>query len=84
MPRKVVSQLSLSEGDKFEVRVKDGNIFLIPVAVYPKSHVSALGNLRKLCCADLLRILSQFEAKKRRRRSATARLFGKEVRQKAR
>ena len=42
------------------------------------------GNLRKLCCADLLRILSQFEAKKRRRSSATARLFGKEVRQKAR
>jgi len=43
-----------------------------------------LGNLRKPCCADLLRILLQFEAKKRRRSSATARLFGKEVRQKAR
>ena len=42
MPREVVSQLSLSEGDKFEVRVKDGNIFLIPVAVYPKSYISAL------------------------------------------
>ena len=28
---------------------------------------NGFGNLRKLCCADLLRILSQFEAKKRRR-----------------
>ena len=42
MPRDVVSELNLSEGDKFEVRVKDGTIFMIPVAVYPKSYVSAL------------------------------------------
>jgi AbrB family looped-hinge helix DNA binding protein len=42
IPREVVSELSLSEGDKFDVRVKNGTIFLIPVAVYPKSYVSAL------------------------------------------
>ena len=42
MPREIVSQLNLSEGDKFEVCVKDGAIFLIPVAVYPKSYIDAL------------------------------------------
>ena len=42
IPREVVSELSLSEGDRFDVRVKNGTIFLIPVAVYPKSYVSAL------------------------------------------
>jgi AbrB family looped-hinge helix DNA binding protein len=42
MPREIVSELKLSEGDKFEVCVKDGTIYLIPVAVYPKSYVTAL------------------------------------------
>ena len=42
IPREIVSQLNLSEGDKFEVCVKSGTIFLIPVAVYPKSYVEAL------------------------------------------
>jgi AbrB family looped-hinge helix DNA binding protein len=42
MPREIVSELNLSEGDKFEVRAKNGAISLIPVAVYPKSYVSAL------------------------------------------
>ena len=42
VPREIVSELGLSEGDKFELCVKDGAIFLVPVAVYPKSYVSAL------------------------------------------
>ena len=42
MPREIVSQLNLSEGDKFEVSIKDGAIFFVPVAVYPKSYVEAL------------------------------------------
>ena len=42
IPSEIVSELNLSEGDNFEVRVKNGTIFLIPVAVYPKSYVSAL------------------------------------------
>ena len=42
IPREIVSELNLSEGDKFEVCVKNGTIFLIPVAVYPKSYVLAL------------------------------------------
>ncbi len=42
VPREIVSELNLSVGDKFEAYVKDGVIFLIPVAVYPKNYVSAL------------------------------------------
>ena len=42
IPREIVSELNLTEGDKFEAFVKNGTIFLIPVAVYPKSYVSAL------------------------------------------
>ena len=42
MPREVVTELNLSEGDKFEVYVKGGAIFFVPVAVYPKSYVEAL------------------------------------------
>jgi AbrB family looped-hinge helix DNA binding protein len=42
VPHEVVSQLSLSEGDKLEVIVKNGAIYLVPVAVYPKSYVAAL------------------------------------------
>ena len=42
IPCEVVSQLKLSEGDRFEVHVKGGAIFLVPVAVYPKSYVFAL------------------------------------------
>jgi AbrB family looped-hinge helix DNA binding protein len=42
VPREVVSQLELSEGDKLEVQIKDGMICLVPVAVYPKSYVAAL------------------------------------------
>ena len=42
IPHEIITQLNLSEGDRFEVHVKDGSIFLVPVAVYPKSYVSAL------------------------------------------
>ena len=34
--------MKLSEGDKFEVYVKNGAIYLVPVAVYPKSYIMAL------------------------------------------
>jgi len=42
VPREVVTQLDLSEGDKLEVQIKNGTIVLIPVAVYPKNYVAAL------------------------------------------
>ena len=42
VPHEVVTKLNLNEGDRFEIIVKGGVIFLIPVAVYPKSYVAAL------------------------------------------
>ncbi len=42
VPREIVSQLGLSEGDKFDVSVHDGAIYMIPVAVYPKNYVEKL------------------------------------------
>ncbi len=42
VPREIVSQLGLNEGDKFEVSVQNGAIHLIPVAVYPKDYVEKL------------------------------------------
>jgi antitoxin component of MazEF toxin-antitoxin module len=42
VPREVVLELGLNEGDKFEVTVKNGVIKMIPVAVYPKNYVERL------------------------------------------
>jgi len=42
VPREVVVELGLSEGDKFDVSVQGGVIYLIPVAVYPKNYVKNL------------------------------------------
>ena len=42
VPREIVSELGLSEGDKFDVTVQDGAIYMIPVAVYPKHYVEKL------------------------------------------
>jgi len=42
VPREIVMQLGLNEGDKFEVSVQDGAIYMIPVAVYPKNYVEKL------------------------------------------
>ena len=42
VPREIVSELGLNEGDKFDVSVQDGAIYMIPVAVYPKHYVEKL------------------------------------------
>ena len=42
VPREVVMELGLNEGDKFEVSVQNGAIYMIPVAVYPKNYVERL------------------------------------------
>jgi AbrB family looped-hinge helix DNA binding protein len=42
VPREIVMELGLNEGDKFEVSVQDGAIYMIPVAVYPKNYVEKL------------------------------------------
>lgn len=42
IPKEIVAQLGLSEGDKLEVYEQDGVICLMPVAVYPKKYVDEL------------------------------------------
>ena len=42
VPREIVTELGLNEGDKFEVSVREGAIYMIPVAVYPKNYVEKL------------------------------------------
>ena len=42
IPKSIVSSLSLSAGDKLEVYEKDGVIYMVPVAVYPKAYVEEL------------------------------------------
>lgn len=42
IPKEIVAQLGLSEGDKLEVYEHDGVICLMPVAVYPKKYVDEL------------------------------------------
>ena len=42
IPQKVVAELGLEKGDRFEVFSKDGIICLMPVAIYPQEYVSTL------------------------------------------
>ena len=42
IPREIVAKLGLSEGDKLEVFERDGTIFMMPVAVYPKKYLDEL------------------------------------------
>lgn len=42
LPKEIVNSLGLSEGDKLDIREKDGVIYLTPVTVYPKKYVDEL------------------------------------------
>jgi bifunctional DNA-binding transcriptional regulator/antitoxin component of YhaV-PrlF toxin-antitoxin module len=42
MPKDIVINMGLKDGDKFEVFEKDGMICFMPVAVYPKAYVDKL------------------------------------------
>jgi AbrB family looped-hinge helix DNA binding protein len=39
LPKEIVKELNLLEGDKFEVNVVNGVITLEPVAIYPKEYL---------------------------------------------
>jgi bifunctional DNA-binding transcriptional regulator/antitoxin component of YhaV-PrlF toxin-antitoxin module len=45
MPKEIVLNMGLKDGDKFEVFEKDGMICFMPVAVYPKAYVDKLKNI---------------------------------------
>lgn len=42
IPKELVLELGLKEGDKLEIVEKDGIIQIIPVAVYPKKYLDEL------------------------------------------
>ncbi len=42
LPKEVVKQLNLLEGDKFEVYIENGVIKLEPIVVYSKQYISKL------------------------------------------
>jgi AbrB family looped-hinge helix DNA binding protein len=42
IPKEIVDQLHLQEGDHLEISVKDGTVLLEPVAIYSKSYIQKL------------------------------------------
>ena len=42
IPKEIVNQLNLNEGDHLDISVKDGVIIIEPVAVYSKSYIKRL------------------------------------------
>jgi len=47
IPAEAVKKIGAAEGDKFDVIVKDGGIFLCPVVVYPKSKMDKIAKVLK-------------------------------------
>ena len=42
LPKEIVKQLNIQEGDKFEVSIENGCIKLEPVAIYSKEYIMKL------------------------------------------
>ena len=42
IPKEIVNELNLNEGDHLDISVKDGVIIIEPVAVYSKSYIKKL------------------------------------------
>ncbi len=42
IPKGIVSKLNLKEGDNLEIYEKDGEIRIVPVAVYPIGYIEGL------------------------------------------
>jgi AbrB family looped-hinge helix DNA binding protein len=42
IPKGIVTKLNLKEGDKLEIYEKDGEIRIVPVAVYPIGYIEGL------------------------------------------
>ena len=52
LPKEIIKQLRLNEGDNFEVIVENGCILLQPVAVYSKEYISKLASEIKVLRED--------------------------------
>jgi AbrB family looped-hinge helix DNA binding protein len=44
IPKEIVNELNLNEGDHLDISIKDGVIIIEPVAVYSKSYIKKLEN----------------------------------------
>ena len=53
IPAEIIKKLGIAEGDKFEIMIKDGGIFLCPVVVYPKDKMAKIAKRIKESGADL-------------------------------
>lgn len=42
IPKSIVNKLNLNEGDKLEIFEQDGEIHIVPVAVYPIGYIEDL------------------------------------------
>jgi AbrB family looped-hinge helix DNA binding protein len=45
IPKSVVSELGLAQGDLFDVVVEDGNVVFVPVVAYPKAKIAELAQI---------------------------------------
>jgi AbrB family looped-hinge helix DNA binding protein len=45
IPKSVVSELGLAQGDLFDVVVEDGNVVFVPVVTYPKAKIAELSQI---------------------------------------
>lgn len=53
IPKSIISSMKLNTGDKLEIFVNDGMIFLRPVSVYPEGYVEELQNEVNALKADI-------------------------------
>ncbi len=53
IPAEIIKKLGIAEGDKFDIMVKDGGIFLCPVVVYPKEKVAKIAKIIRESETDL-------------------------------
>lgn len=44
IPKGIIKKLNLHEGDKLEIYEQDGEIHIVPVAVYPVGYIEDLKN----------------------------------------
>lgn len=44
IPKWIIKKLNLHEGDKLEIYEQDGEIHIVPVAVYPVGYIEDLKN----------------------------------------
>ena len=53
LPKEIVKELNLQEGDKFEVTIENGCIRFEPVSIYPKEYIMKLAEEIKILRVDV-------------------------------